>query len=266
MKLITADEIRPIQLQIMDELDAFCRAHEIPYTLLGGTLIGAIRHKGYIPWDDDIDICLFRPDYDRLLREFQSESGYVELWTSDRTPNYLHPYCKAVDTRTVLIEADKKHAIGVNVDVFPLDDMPESIEECRAHVKRIKRVQNLLVLKYLHLRKGRSPLKNAFVVLSRLPLMLVPNRPLLRMLTNLMTKYSPNPGSKYVANLCGAWGEREIFLRADFQNPVDGSFEGRLYRIPDRYDHVLRGVYGDYMQLPPESERVSHHAFVAYWK
>ncbi|MDY6309086.1 MAG: LicD family protein, partial [Oribacterium sp.] len=126
MKLITADVIRPIQLQIMDELDAFCRAHEIPYTLLGGTLIGAIRHKGYIPWDDDIDICLFRPDYDRLLREFQSESGHVELWTPDRTPNYLHPYCKAVDTRTVLIEADKKHAIGVNVDVFPLDDMPES--------------------------------------------------------------------------------------------------------------------------------------------
>ncbi|MBQ2153956.1 MAG: LicD family protein [Oscillospiraceae bacterium] len=265
MKEIPVEELRPIQLGIMDELDAFCRSHDISYMLIGGTLIGAIRHKGYIPWDDDIDIGLLRPDYDRLLVEFQSASGHVKLLKPEQSPNYHFAFCKAIDTRTILIESDKKHALGVNVDVFPLDSMPDTMEECREHLRHLKRYHNQLIVKYMHLRKGRSPLKNGLILLSRLPLRLIPDRFLLHRITGLMMQYEKNRSSKYVANLCGAWGEKEIYTRSDFLHPIDAEFEGRQYRIPDCYDHVLRGVYGDYMQLPPESQRITHHAFKAFW-
>ena len=130
MREITLAEKKQLMLSVMDEIDAFCRENGLTYFLVGGTLLGAVRHKGFIPWDDDMDIGLPRKDYERLIREFRSGSGKVRVFDFRNKEDYFWPSAKAVAENTVLYELDdRKHPIGVFIDVFPFDGFVGPREE-----------------------------------------------------------------------------------------------------------------------------------------
>ncbi len=264
---ISAEDIKQLQLNIMDEIDAFCRENGIEYFLIGGTLIGAIRHGGYIPWDDDIDIGLKRDQYEKLISSFESASGKVKILTHKNCDSYIYSFAKAVRNDTILIESDEKHAMGVNVDIFPIDDAPDDRDECLKIFRKVKKYKNILDLKHMGHNPDRAFVKKVIVFIGKIVLRVIPYKLLLNKMERIFL--SPeNKGAKgiYGANWGGAWGAKELFFAEDYREQTEADFEGRKYFIPSGYHRFLTGVYGDYMQLPPEEKRITHHSYRAYWK
>lgn len=141
MKLITKQELRDVQINILDAIDSFCIGKNITYWLCGGTLLGAVRHKGYIPWDDDIDIMMPRTDYERFIVEFKG-FDYLKVISHNTDESYPFAFATVNDTRTWKKETRlrKKYAknICVNVDVFPIDSLPDDQKEIKRIFKRVK--------------------------------------------------------------------------------------------------------------------------------
>jgi lipopolysaccharide cholinephosphotransferase len=125
MKKIENDELKELQLDMLKNVAEFCKERGIQYSLAFGTLLGAVRHKGFIPWDDDIDICMPRPSYDRFVQEYEDSEGIYECLTFEKDNKFLFPFAKVSDRRTVALEqarfVDKYSKLGVNIDIFPVD-------------------------------------------------------------------------------------------------------------------------------------------------
>ena len=264
-RVISLEEKKSILLAIMDEIHEFCVGNDIPYFLVGGTLLGAVRHQGFIPWDDDIDIGLLRNDYEKLLRNFRSRSGKIEIVYPGKMKHYIWPSAKAIHKDTELVELGyTKSKIGIYVDIFPFDYVEGTYKEAKAAVRRSNRWQAVHTLKYLRFDKNRSLQKNAAVIAGKL-LYVIPDHLLVRKM-NSYAKACPDGSEKYICNFSGVWGIRELANAEDFATTVTGKFEGRDYYLPVGYDDYLHTVYGDYMTLPPVEKRVSHHSNSAYWR
>lgn len=263
---ISLSEKKLIMLEMMDEIDYFCSKHNLTYFLIGGTLLGAIRHNGYIPWDDDIDIGLPRNDYNKLIKTFASLSGNIEIIKADNFHRYRWPNAKAIHTKTKLVELDnEKTAIGVFIDIFPIDGICGNYKYIKKKVIQKTFWQNLLALKYLKIDRHRSKMKN-FVVIVCKTLKIIPDKWLIKMINSTEKKSVPFSDCEYICNFCGAWGIREITKASNFLQTIDANFEGRIYKIPIGYDDYLRTVYGNYMELPPAEKRVTHHQSKSYWR
>ena len=263
---ITIDESKKMMLSMLEEIDSFCRDNNIPYYLTGGTLLGAVRHNGFIPWDDDIDIALKRKDYERLLQEFKSRSGDVEILDYKNKKNFIWPAAKIVNNKTVLIESGiKKAAIGLYLDMFPLDNVPGDYEEAKAFVGKVARWKNALTLKYMQVSRKRKLIKNIVVVLAK-TLYVIPDKVFLGRIESISRKYENDSDCNYLCNLSGAWGVKEIVDKKDFEGIENHLFERKNFWIPSGYDDLLRSLYGDYMQLPPVEKRVSTHTSKIYRK
>lgn len=256
MKNIEVDELKRIQIDILDFVDEFCKKHNIKYFLTGGTLIGAIRHKGYIPWDDDIDICMLRDDYDRFIDVFHKENSPVyKVLSHTIQKGYPYPYAKVSNDKTVLKEdAIISFEMGVNIDVFPLDTIPTELSLQKNIYKKFNLLYGILQLKRLKYSSKRAFLKNVFITVSRLPLKLIPNSYIIKKMHKNAIRYS-----YYESPLCGdvvwGYGIREITKKEYFKNFLLVDFEGKQYSVPIGFDSFLKGLYGDYMQLPPEEKR-----------
>ena len=127
-KKLNSDEVKKIELQLLLKFDELCKKHDLQYSLCGGTLLGAIRHKGFIPWDDDIDVMMPRDDFEKLLKlEKTQASDQVEKLVSWKSGKSIYPFIKMINTKTVLKEKylDKEYTTGVWIDIFPIDGMPE---------------------------------------------------------------------------------------------------------------------------------------------
>lgn len=136
MKEIKNDELRTIQLDILQNVHDFCMKHDIKYTLAYGTLLGAVRHGGYIPWDDDIDIAMLRSDYEKFLKEYKDD---IYKFTECRLDKDVHiGFGKVEDTRTIVIEGGNTKNLGVSIDVFPIDDLCDTYEDSVAYFKSFK--------------------------------------------------------------------------------------------------------------------------------
>ena len=157
MKQLTLQEIQAQSLEILQTVHDFCLAHDIRYSLAYGTLIGAIRHKGFIPWDDDIDIIMPRPDYDRFCRTFRAP-GLGLLWEEDK--NYYLSFCRVFDTEKTwcrsLLPVGKDYKGGVWIDVFPADGVSDNFDEFSANIRQYKRTW-MLQMRY---RYARIPVKD----------------------------------------------------------------------------------------------------------
>ena len=207
-----------------------------------------------------------RKDYEKLIKDFQSVTGNVRIICEQNTEHYIWPNAKAIDKRTIVIEAnDPKRAIGVFVDVFPFDGIKGNRDEATKTVLRSLRWKNALTLKHLKTDSQRNILKNLAVVFSKV-LYLIPDHVFIRKINRLRDKPDEFADCDYVCNLTGAWGLRELSKSEDFFDYTEAEFEGKKYKVPHGYDDYLTTVYGDYMKLPPEEKRVSHHDNAAYWR
>lgn len=261
---IDFDTYKSILLEIMDSIDKFCNDNDIPYFMLGGTLLGAVRHKGFIPWDDDIDIAIPREDYDRFCETFnQNRNDAYSVICLGNNDKYYLPFAKVIDTRTSLIEnAFQTIEIGAYVDVFPIDFFGEDkLKQAKKIRERKSFIWRLRSIKHIKISKKRAFYKNAAIIISHLLCWESVNS-IARKIDKMERSISGSKDEKYNANLY----DDKIMPTCYIGNRTKLPFEGREYWAPENYDAYLTDLFGDYMQLPPESERVTHHDFTVKWK
>lgn len=255
------NEIKRIELSILLQVDKICREQGFRYWLCGGTLLGAVRHKGFIPWDDDIDIFMPRQDYNKFIEYCNNSEISFNLFSHETNSYYHNLYAKVCAANTLVKENNYKLPdTGVWVDIFPIDGLGNSFDEARKVVKSAEFKRNLL--KAALWRKyfiGKT--KSVKYVVGRFLLFFVGkfvNRK--KLIERIEKIYVKNDFDKmkYCGAVCGAYGEREIIDRKIFDEDVEIEFEGHLFKAPIGWNEYLSSIYGDYMQLPPEEKRVRH--------
>ena len=260
-------QLKSTQLEVMDYFHSWCLENNITYFITAGTLIGALRHKGFIPWDDDIDVVMLRDDYNKLIELFPREGKYC-LYSTEVDSACIYPYAKVYDSSTVMIEGNERDhpSIGVNIDIFPLENATDDYQDAVKLKESIKFLDSILGVKLLD-KANRGFVKNVTVAVLRFVSKFFSYSYLTHRIIKKATKFVANKDSKYIVNaVIYAKGEREILEREWFKEAVDLEFEGRKYKAPIGADQYMRRLFGDYMQLPSEDKRVSHHRFKAYYK
>lgn len=270
MKEISVEELLKLQVEILEKVDRYCRANSIPYSVYGGTCIGAVRHKGYIPWDDDIDIAMTRPNYERFIHSFNGNVENLVLYAPELDWNYYAPYANVCDTRTILDEGGNGHngmEIGVKIDVFPIDLTPTNTEEYMANVATVNKYWDILKIKRIKLNLVWKHNKRRWfkLLLKKMTFMFKSYASIQKKIREIAVKYS-NDESDQVALVCYHFDRDTRCSKNVFDDYIDVPFENIIVSIMKRYDECLTRFYGDYMQLPPENQRVAHHGFTAYWK
>lgn len=260
-KEIGIKELREIQLDILDKIHIFCSEHNIRYSLGGGTLLGAIRHKGYIPWDDDVDIMLPRPDYNRFLKEFDGRYPHLKIQNAFTDSEYVMPFSKIIDTRTILIEKQSDNETlksGVFVDVFPVDGLPPEKELDRFCRKLHKWRRAVFYTNASKVTFGRFPF------LHYVYRFFISNKQAVEKREQFISSIDFEK-ARFAGAITGRYGQKEHMPADVFRNYSDIAFENRTYRCISAYDAYLTKHYGDYMQLPPKEMCVRNHDFKAWW-
>lgn len=266
MKKIDLDELKLIQLDILSVIDGFCRDNDIKYSLGCGSMLGAARHKGYIPWDDDIDIYLLRSEYEKLVMLFPESLMHVKLASLQRDKKWDRAYSKAYDDRTEMQDAGNKYRIGIGIDVFPIDTVPDNSEDWLRYDKIRRRYQRLYEWKIsMPFRKGREWWKYLFLPFTKLVLLPFSTRRIAQFLERYSMKYR-GLNSPYVFECCQGIFQKRPFKRTALDNLIDMPFEDRVVLGMKDYDEYLSNAYGDWRKLPPMEKRVAHHVFDAWWK
>lgn len=267
MREIDSSELKKLQIGILDCFDRFCGKNGIRYWLDYGTLLGAVRHKGYIPWDDDIDIAMLREDYEKAAALFNSQAdGACIFQTPSNDKNSRYPFGKVIDTRTVLYEyGEAGIETGVYIDVFVYDNAPDDPEKAKRVFRRrdfLGRVRRL----QLPMRKGVRGAKKVLYQVGSAILRPVPGSAVNRALDQNARKYEKISAAKVSPFVDPYDATRFSAEKSLFQDLIPVEFEGKMYPAPRDYDHWLTTLYGNYMELPPAEERVCHHSFKAYYK
>ena len=272
---LSHSEIQTAALSVLTEVDRFCAKENIRYSLAYGTLIGAIRHKGFIPWDDDIDIVMPRGDYERFCQTFKQDGFGI---CSEYDPSCFINYCRVYDTEKTscetIIPFMKGYDNGIWIDIFPMDNVSDSKDAFVAQIAEMKP----LWVKQMRYRDALSSFKDIFhvfspkeiLILSSIKCTLSAERLLRRTNAKLREKaqYYPYGSTGHVSQL-GVLddGIRCYFPAEWFDSYINVDFEGHRFQAIAEYDAYLKALYGDYMQLPPENEQVPKHSFVEFfWK
>lgn len=266
MRQIEIDELKKIQLDILNCFDTFCRKNNLHYWLDYGTLLGAVRHHGYIPWDDDLDIGMLRKDYEIASQLFnQQTSEPIAFMTPHNKDDYRYPFGKLICTNTILYEYGKDGIkTGVYIDVFPYDNCPSNEKT----MKRVFHKRNLLGrLRRLKLpmRREVSGIKKAVYVIGSYLMRLIPNNLIEKELDKNAKRFE-SMESEFVCDFVDPYDSRCLKIPKQlFMDFTEVQFESGKYPAPKDYDYWLRSYYGDYMTLPPIDERVGHHVFEAFY-
>ena len=267
MRKIDEHDLIRIQLASLREIDTFCHENGIRYYLAYGTLLGAVRHKGYIPWDDDIDIMMPRPDYVKFIKTFNGFSGTHKVISHLLDPVYPWPFAKVIDTDTVM-EEHIKYAykdMGVYVDIFPVDGVSDDKKKILRQYRYVKLLKLLLSVKRGKKFRSRKPWQNFLLNFSFL-LSFISYPKLLKKLDSLVSKYPFEKSENTAILVMAGYGKNEIMPKSFYDEPVNLEFEESSFQAPGEYKKWLEHIYGDYMTLPPVEERITHHANNAYYK
>ena len=264
MRQLSEDELKKIQLEILDVVVKFCEEQNINYWIDCGTLLGAVRHKGYIPWDDDIDIGMLRPDYEKFISSFNGYDERYKVICPENDPDFSLAFAKIMDTKTVLYEPDEKgRKMCINIDVFVYDNVPDDEKAARNFFRRktILYILNVARQARIFQQPKGGIIRRLCVYALRSAVRIFPRNYFIRKLIANAKRYN-NIDTKRVSNSLSIGYMR--CARRVLTSFIDGEFEGKRYRIPAGYDEYLRECYGEYMQLPPEEKRISTHIFKAY--
>lgn len=265
MKELNTKEIKEEGIRILKSVHDFCTENKIRYSLFYGTLLGAIRHNGYIPWDDDIDIVMPREDYERFITKFgDSEFGVMTCYNNKY---YYLPYAKVYSKDTLKkenIKTNKKYSIGFNIDIFPLDlfSTKEGFDAAKQKERKLLKRLNISIFP----QKIRSFKELLVGIISVLFWTFRKYNKYSKKIDSFFLNYDRKNDEKnfYVGNGTYEYKAELIFSNKLFDNLIYHKFENCEFLITSDYDSALRQVYGDYMSLPSKEEQVTHHSFVAF--
>lgn len=263
MRKLTIDEIKKYELNILLDIQSFCVKNSIKFYLCGGTLLGAIRHHGFIPWDDDIDICMPRPEYIKFLQTYQSANGYIAK--SNFLKNWDAPCAKVVDPSTLVDSQISENETGLWVDIFPIDGLPSDIDEVSAIYKKCDFYRKLYWNGHAISGTGRTRFHRYIKYLLKPLLNLYGLQRISDKIDAIAQKY-PYRTSDYVGCITwGLYGVGERMKKEEFECETECFFEGYEFPIFSCWDSYLHGIYNDYMKLPPKEKRKTH-SMIAYTK
>ncbi len=267
---VNIEDVQKVQLEMLLELDRICRKNDIKYQLFSGTLLGAIRHKGFIPWDDDIDVCMLRKDYEKFIECCKTDlksDYFLQYYKSDKKS--ILQFAKLRKNNTIFTNAtyqDSGMHNGIYIDIFPMDNVkPDTLMG-----KLQPKLFNLLYIISCSRIKKRALHAKFFPnrcirLIFYYILKIVPKSVLDMMMQKILCMYAKED-TKYVNHLTnGASKERLakfIRERETFYNTELAEFEGYKFPVPSNYHDVLTRHYGDYMKLPPEDQRYPHHGII----
>ena len=262
MKKIEIDELRELQMQILDYVDAFCRTHDIKYTISGGTLLGAVRHGGYIPWDDDIDIQMLREEYNlftRLWNNSKEEHPY-EFVSIESGNGMGYAYGKVHNPQTVTYVNDVERT-GVYIDVFPVDNVKDEADfvSRRKRIKWLKRKEAATIVLATKKSCWFNRLKCLLISMGK-------SRTYYAMRINEIALESDKIDCPLVFEMVAGIKCKRPISKTIFKEYEDIKFENRKYMAVKDYNNYLIATFGDYMVLPPIEKRTREHVFISFWR
>lgn len=270
MQELTLRELQQVSLDILVDVHNFCVQNNIKYAIDYGTLIGALRHKGFIPWDDDVDIVMPRPDYERFCQSYQSNDYQLIYYGND--PSALAAFARVVDCKKTHYETERpwtKQESGVWIDIFPIDGVES---DKKVYARRYERLRRMSKIAYKFRRQNHhinekdsqwSKLKTIIALIlgigGKLPAFIIDK------MVKTMSKV-PFDSTSFVGQ-CSCLDDGPIqFPKKDFEDYILLPFEEYKFYAMKGYDHHLRQLYGDYMQLPPEEQRIPKQYWIHFYK
>lgn len=256
------EHLHNVLLVIMDEIDRVCKKNDIKYTITGGSMLGAVRHAGFIPWDDDMDVALTRDNYNKLIASSNDFDSHFFLQTNQTDSDFNYGYAKLLLKGTTTIEFGHertKYKKGIFVDIFPLDVVPSSINLQNKHSKTNYVLQKLLRQKMKVADNDLWGIKKRLLFrIVDFSNLFTSRDVLVKKMNANMSLYRESDG-EYITNLCGLYGyNRESIPRSWFNEYETIQFENRNYSVIKEYDKFLTKLYGNYMKLPPIEKRHTH--------
>lgn len=266
-------DIQKVSLEILKRISTICVENGFKYFLAYGTLIGAIRHKGYIPWDDDVDIMMPRPDYNRFieyLKEHEEELGNLKCFTPKYNEDYPYMLTRISDDRYYIeVKNEKPYGMGIFIDVYPLDGLGNSYEEAYNKLRKTTKLCSMIFLstrKSFHFDLTKGFIKKTLKLPAFCVAKLAGKRFWMNRLQNELDKNYYEDSSYVGAAAWCTYPYRNIYEKGWCNETEMASYEDTSFYIPKGYDKILKTTYGDYMKLPPEKDRIYHHLYKAFKK
>ena len=283
MKELTKDELKKVELNILIDVAKFCDDNGIRYYLAGGTLLGAVRHGGFIPWDDDIDILMPRPDYIKFLNLYNKKKSTYIVKAIEIDQSYWRTFAKVIDLRTYLCEKSiriPKKDNGVFIDIFPVDGLPKSKLRQKIFFKE-QEFLNFLYhssawnytksFKYEDSKdkfaEAKGIIRTGLKFIAITFLYFLPTSYLIKLINRNAMRFEYDASIEVAASIdCHYGGAREKMPKILFEGRKKFLFEKNFFWGSTAWNLYLTNLYGNYMELPPKNKRKSHHDFKAYWK